>query len=83
MYEGSVFWVKTQNNETPIISQEKSVGQPLYSLVDPRTTPRSAWVQPNVKLLSDGQPHPLGRLKALKEAAGKVRVIAIVDPITN
>jgi hypothetical protein len=54
--------------------------------VDYSTLPRSAYVKPNVSLLKGVfgvTPHPLGRLVQLKEAASKVRTIAIVDPITN
>lgn len=44
--------------------------------------PRSSWVKPSTGPL-DWKTYPFGRLVKLMEAAGKIRVIAIVDPITQ
>lgn len=76
---GSIGW-------NPSIIDQTQQPSKVTDLIDPKTTPRSAYIEPNTELVSAGSVNGLpilGRLVKLYEAAGKVRIIAIVDPITN
>jgi hypothetical protein len=57
-----------------------TVSTEASSPVDIRKSPRESWLPTFVDI---SYIYKLGRLVRLKEAAGKIRVIAIVDPITQ
>lgn len=90
LLSGAVAW-NPQEDDLKVDTDpvEEGLVSSITELVDPTTTPRSARVWPNTDLaisediFGNRTSEPLGRLAQLREAAGKIRVIAIVDPMTN